>query len=273
MIVFPNAKIKIGLFVVEKRSDGFHNLETVFCPIGLSDILEIQRKEGKSGEYEFKNTGIEVGGVPEANLIVKAYRLLAEEYSLPAVYIHLHKVIPFGAGLGGGSSDAAFMLKALNEYFELNLSQEKMMEYASRLGSDCAFFITGRPAFASGKGEVLEELSLDLKKYRIVLLKPEFGVSTPEAYAGITPAPARCNLRELPDCPLDAWRDKVGNDFEKTVGAKYPRIMDLKRDLYESGALYAAMTGSGSAVFGIFAQEIERQGKWDDCWFWQGDFI
>lgn len=273
MIVFPNAKINIGLFVVQKRADGFHNLETVFCPIALSDILEIQRKEGESGEYEFKNTGIEIGGVPEKNLAVRAYQLLAQEYALPALYIHLHKVIPFGAGLGGGSSDAAFMLRALNEYFELNLSQEKMIGYASRLGSDCAFFIIDRPVFASGKGEVLEEVSLDLKNYRIVLLKPDFGVPTPEAYAGITPAFAKCNLRELPQYALDTWKDEVENDFEKTVGAKYPRIMELKRDLYESGALYAAMTGSGSAVFGIFEQKIEKRRKWDDCWFWQGDFI
>lgn len=273
MVVFPNAKINIGLFVTQKRTDGFHNLETVFYPIGLSDILEIQQKDSGTGEVQFSNTGIEIGGDPEHNLIVKAYRLLAADYALPSLHIHLHKVIPFGAGLGGGSADAAFMLKALNEYFELRLPESKIMEYAALLGSDCAFFIRDVPAFASGRGEILEDISLNLKDFRVVLLKPDFGVSTPEAYTGIVPAPARCNLRELGSWPLREWRERIGNDFERTVGGKYPRILELKQQLYESGALYAAMTGSGSAVYGIFEKQPDMDAKWGDCFVWQGNFL
>lgn len=271
MIVFPNAKINIGLFVTEKRPDGFHNLETVFYPVGLSDILEIGRGEGKSGEYTFRNTGIDVGCDVEKNLIIKSYRLLASLYDLPAVKIHLHKVIPFGAGLGGGSADAAFMLKALNDYFELHLSQSQLMDYASGLGSDCAFFIPNRPAFASGKGDILEDIGLSLEKYRFVLLKPPVGVSTPEAYAGIQPKPAPFDLRSLDKLPVEEWKGVIKNDFEKSVFGKYPRIAALKQQLYDAGALYASMTGSGSAVFGIFRENENINVDCPDFFVWQND--
>ena len=270
MVVFPNAKINIGLFVTERRKDGFHNLETVFYPIGLSDILEISRTEGNAGEYSFSNTGIDVACEAEKNLIVKAYRLLVADFHLPAIQIHLHKMIPFGAGLGGGSSDAAFMLKALNEYFDLSLSEAVLIEYATRLGSDCAFFICNRPAYASGKGEVLENIELSLTDYQFVLVKPSVGVSTPEAYAGMIPQPARFDLHTLHNLPVEEWKDWVSNDFEKSVFHKYPQIADLKRLLYARGAIYASMTGSGSAVYGLFKKDQKIDIMYPGCFVWTG---
>lgn len=270
MIVFPNAKINVGLFVTEKREDGFHNLETVFYPVGMSDILEINKAEsGDPGECFFKNSGITIDCPPEKNLVIKAYRLLAGKYQLPAINIHLHKVIPFGAGLGGGSADAAFMLKALNQYFGLEIPDGELVCYAAQLGSDCAFFIKNSPAFASGKGEVLEDIALSLADYRMVFVKPDCGVSTAEAYAGIIPGKAAFDLRQLPQLPVMDWRDKVINDFEKTVFTKYPEIEDVKRQLYANGAVYASMTGSGSAVFGLFDRKNIPAFSFPGCFVWQ----
>lgn len=273
MIVFPNAKINIGLFVTEKRKDGFHNLETVFYPIGLSDVLEISDENAPKGICLFQNTGIDIACKPEQNLVIRAYRLLAEIYDLPAIHVHLHKVIPFGAGLGGGSSDAAFMLKALNDFFALHLSEAQLLEYAALLGSDCAFFIRNHPVFATGKGELLEDIELCLKDYQIVLLKPEVGVSTPEAYAGICPEPAKVNLRKLNEWLVSDWKGRVYNDFEKSVFAKYPSIALLKEQLYEAGALYASMTGSGSAVYGLFEKSNKVHLEYPDCFVWQSDSL
>ena len=252
MRIYPNAKINIGLSVTERRTDGYHNLETVFYPVGLRDVLELNREEGPKRVCYFENTGIAIDCPEDKNLVVRAYKLLATAYDLPAVRINLFKTIPFGAGLGGGSSDAAYTLKALNEYFELRISEKGLENYASRLGSDCAFFIRNRPAFASGKGDVLEDMALELDEYEIVIVKPDCKVSTAEAYAGISPAKAVFNLRELNLLPLTAWRKQVKNDFETTVFAKYPAIRKVKEELYNRGALYASMTGSGAGVFGIF---------------------
>lgn len=252
MRIYPNAKINIGLSVTERRTDGYHNLETVFYPVGLRDVLELNREEGPKRVCYFENTGIAIDCPEDKNLVVRAYKLLASAYDLPAVRINLFKTIPFGAGLGGGSSDAAYTLKALNEYFELRISEKGLENYASRLGSDCAFFIRNRPAFASGKGDVLEDMVLELDEYEIVIVKPDCKVSTAEAYAGISPAKAVFNLRELNLLPLTAWRKQVKNDFETTVFAKYPAIRKVKEELYNRGALYASMTGSGAGVFGIF---------------------
>lgn len=252
MRIYPNAKINIGLSVTERRTDGYHNLETVFYPVGLRDVLELNREEGPKRVCYFENTGIAIDCPEDKNLVVRAYKLLASAYDLPAVRINLFKTIPFGAGLGGGSSDAAYTLKALNEYFELRISEKGLENYASRLGSDCAFFIRNRPAFASGKGDVLEDMALELDGYEIVIVKPDCKVSTAEAYAGISPAKAVFNLRELNLLPLTAWRKQVKNDFETTVFAKYPAIRKVKEELYNRGALYASMTGSGAGVFGIF---------------------
>ncbi len=252
MRIYPNAKINIGLSVTDRRTDGYHNLETVFYPVGLRDVLELNREEGPKRVCYFENTGIAIDCPEDKNLVVRAYKLLASAYDLPAVRINLFKTIPFGAGLGGGSSDAAYTLKALNEYFELRISEKGLENYASRLGSDCAFFIRNRPAFASGKGDVLEDMALELDEYEIVIVKPDCKVSTAEAYAGISPAKAVFNLRELNLLPLTAWRKQVKNDFETTVFAKYPAIRKVKEELYNRGALYASMTGSGAGVFGIF---------------------
>ena len=252
MRIYPNAKINIGLSVTERRTDGYHNLETVFYPVGLRDVLELNREEGPKRVCYFENTGIAIDCPEDKNLVVRSYKLLASAYDLPAVRINLFKTIPFGAGLGGGSSDAAYTLKALNEYFELRISEKGLENYASRLGSDCAFFIRNRPAFASGKGDVLEDMALELDEYEIVIVKPDCKVSTAEAYAGISPAKAVFNLRELNLLPLTAWRKQVKNDFETTVFAKYPAIRKVKEELYNRGALYASMTGSGAGVFGIF---------------------
>lgn len=273
MVVFPHAKINIGLFVTEKRKDGFHNLETVFFPVGLSDILEIGQGEGESGSFQFKNTGIEVGGDPGENLVIRAYRLLAADFHLPAIQVHLHKIIPFGAGLGGGSADAAFMLKALNAFFGLHLSGKEMVSYAARLGSDCAFFIDDRPAFASGKGELLEPMELTLTGYRIILVKPSFGVSTPEAYAGIVPRPAGYDLHRLGQLPVNTWKEHIRNDFEVTVFQKYPSLALLKQQLYDRGAEYVSMTGSGSAIYGLFKKEREIKPEFPDCFVWQGEAL
>lgn len=269
MVVFPNAKINIGLFVTEKRGDGFHNLETVFYPIGLSDILEITRMDGKAGDYVFHTSGLDVACDAGDNLVVKAWRLLAVDYGLPAVRIHLHKVIPFGAGLGGGSADAAFMLKAVNEYFGLKLTEGTLADYAARLGSDCAFFICNRAAFASGKGEVLEDIDLSLDDYQLVLVKPDFGVSTPEAYSGIVPKAAGFDLRGLGGLPVGEWKQRVGNDFEGSVFMKYPRLAELKQCLYDRGAVYASMTGSGSAVYGLFEKNSRVDVDCPGCFIWK----
>lgn len=253
MIVYPNAKINIGLSVTEKRADGYHNLETVFYPLtGLRDILELNLSGGAKGVCEFENTGIGIDCAEEKNLVVKAYKLLAAAFGLPGIRVNLHKVIPYGAGLGGGSSDAAFMLKALNEYFNLKISERGLMNYASRLGSDCAFFIRNRPSFAGGRGELLEDTALSLEDYEFLVVKPDCRVSTAEAYAGISPRKAVYNLHNLKDLPIEQWAALVKNDFENTILKKYPEIGRVKNELYEQGAVYASMTGSGSGVYGIF---------------------
>ena len=248
MIAFPNAKINIGLNVVSKRSDGYHNLESVFYPVKLSDILEIVPSE----RFEFTSSGIEIGGSVENNLVVKAYRLIERDFGIPPVKIHLHKIIPFGAGLGGGSSDAAFTLKMLKKQFNLDLSKSKLKKYAASLGADCSFFIDNNPAFASGIGDDLEQISLDLSDYNIVLVKPKFSVSTAEAYRNINPQKSTFDLKEIIGLPVEKWKNTVKNDFEESVFPLYPEIKKLKEKLYELGAEYASMSGSGSAVYGIF---------------------
>ncbi len=249
MISHPNCKINIGLHVTGKRPDGYHNIETVFYPVPLCDRLEIV----KSGQFEFTQEGIPIGGDAEQNLCVKAYRLLERDFpQISPVHIHLTKNIPFGAGLGGGSSDAAFVLKMLNTIFPLGLSEDQLQEYARTLGSDCAFFIRNSPVYASQRGDVMEPYSLDLSGYRLVLMKPSCGVSTAEAYRELTPRAGKVRLQEALQEPLTHWRDTIENHFEETVFRQHPEIAYLKQLLYDRGALYAAMSGSGSTVFGVF---------------------
>ncbi len=249
MVVFPNAKINLGLNVVKKRDDGFHDLETVFYPISLCDVLEIV----KSDDFDFQTTGITIDAPWNENIAVKAYNLLKSEFNLPPVNIHLHKVIPFGAGLGGGSSDAAFMIKALNQLFQLNIEDEEMETFASFLGSDCAFFIKNKPAIAFGKGNLLSPIPLNLSNYTIVVVKPAFSVNTATAYQNIKPQESTFHLTEIANIPVEKWEIILKNDFEQPVFKQHPQIGKIKNKLYEKGAVYSAMSGSGSAVFGIFS--------------------
>lgn len=260
MILYPNAKINIGLNVVEKRKDGYHNLETVFYPIPLQDALEVkplQQLIPESG-YQLKVTGELLDGSPDDNLIVKAYKLLRDEYRLPPVGLYLYKHIPTGAGLGGGSADAAFTIRALNDLFKLDLSTEKMEEYSSRLGADCPFFIKNQPVFATGIGNEFHPLDLSLKGKVLILVKPDVFVSTKDAYALVQPKEPEAPLTELLKQPLETWKDYVVNDFEKSVFAKYPEIACIKDKMYDLGAVYASMSGSGSSVYGIFDNTIDN---------------
>jgi len=248
MISFPNAKINIGLNVVSKRTDGYHNLETIFYPLHLSDALEIVKSE----QTTLSTSGLKMDGDPTNNLVFKAYQILKNKYNLPPLKIHLHKVIPFGAGLGGGSSDAAYCLKMLDEYFNLKLTTILLEDYAAQIGADCPFFIQNNPTFASGTGNQFQTIKLDLSGYKILVAKPDISVSTPEAFRNIQPKKPQFDLREIDKLPIKDWRNTIVNDFEKSVFPLYPQIKKLKEDLYSLGAIYASMSGSGSAVFGIF---------------------
>lgn len=257
MITYPNAKINLGLNIVEKRPDGYHNLETVFYPINLQDALEVNLMEGEE-EFSLKVSGVPIEGEPENNLVVKAYRLLKKDYpEMPAIDIHMYKHIPTGAGLGGGSADAAFMIKLLNEKFKLNLSIEKMEEYAAILGADCAFFIQNKPVFANGIGNIFEPIQLSLKGYYLVLVKPDIFVSTKDAFAHIIPTQPTQSLKEIIRMPVETWRATMKNDFEDSVFQKFPEIAAIKDKLYDLGAIYASMSGSGSSVYGIFREQVE----------------
>ena len=258
MITYPNAKINLGLNIVEKRPDGYHNLETVFYPINLQDALEVTDLEGE-GEYALKISGTPIEGELDNNLVVKAYRLLKKDFpNMGPINIHMYKHIPTGAGLGGGSADAAFMLKLLKEKFKLNLSTEKLEEYAAILGADCAFFIQNKPVFASGIGNIFEEINLSLKGYYLVLVKPDIFVSTKDAFANISPMKPNNSLKEIIRMPVETWRAMMKNDFEDSVFKKFPEIAAIKDKLYDMGAIYASMSGSGSSVFGIFREQVEH---------------
>lgn len=250
MIVFPNAKINIGLNVVSKREDGYHNLETIFFPLKLADALEFVEAD----EIKLTTSGIQIDGAPEQNLILKAYYLLQAEFNLPPVHFHLHKVIPFGAGLGGGSSDAAFTLRMLNDYFNIGLSSQKLEYYAAQIGADCPFFILNKPTFATGIGNKFHNIELNLSDYEIVILKPNISVSTIEAYKNVIPRNPKFRLTEIIKTPVEEWKNLIVNDFEKSVFPVYPQIAVLKQLLYDFGAGFASMSGSGSSVFGFFRQ-------------------
>lgn len=259
MITFPNAKINLGLNITEKRPDGYHNLETIFYPINLQDALEVTRRENGEGEYSLRMSGTPLEGEPEDNLVVKAYQLLKKDHpGMCPVDIYLYKHIPAGAGLGGGSSDAAFMIKLLNDKFSLRLGTGQMEDYAARLGADCAFFIQDKPVFATGIGNVFEPVELSLKGYHIVLVKPDVFVSTRDAFAEIKPARPAVSLKEIARQPIETWKEGMKNDFEGSVFKKFPEIAAIKDKLYDLGAVYAAMSGSGSSVYGIFKEPIEN---------------
>ena len=259
MITFPNAKINLGLNIIEKRPDGYHNLETIFYPINLQDALEVTRRENGGDECTLHISGALLEGEPEDNLVVKAYKLLKKDYpEMLPIDIHMFKHIPAGAGLGGGSSDAAHMIKLLNDKFSLGLTTEQMEEYAAQLGADCAFFVQNRPVFATGIGNVFEPIELSLKGYHIILIKPDIFVSTRDAFAEIKPVRPTVSLKEIVKQPIETWKDSMKNDFEDSVFKKFPEIAAIKDELYDLGAVYAAMSGSGSSVFGIFKEPIEN---------------
>jgi 4-diphosphocytidyl-2-C-methyl-D-erythritol kinase len=260
MIVFPNCKINLGLNILRKRSDGYHDLETIFYPLPLTDSLEIieNKYHGKNPVPPFNSSGLPIEGNPASNLCVKAYRLLKKDFpTLPALLIHLHKVIPSGAGLGGGSADAAFALQLINKIGRLGLSDEILMGYAAELGSDCPFFIINKPCFAQGRGEKLEPIQLDLSGYRMVIVNPGIHVDTGRAFLDIRPAVPETSLKEIITRPVERWKDELCNDFEKIIFSKHREIVEVKDQLYTKGAIYASMSGSGSTVFGIFAKEKE----------------
>lgn len=272
MITFPNAKINLGLNIVSKRPDGYHNLETVFYPLAIKDALEIIVKDGQ-GRDTFFESGIKVDASPETNLVMRALSLMRKHYDFPFVEVHLLKKIPFGAGLGGGSADASFMLKLLNQTFQLNASDEELIRLAVQLGADCPFFIYNHPVFATGIGEVFEKIELSLKNYYFVLIKAEIHVPTKDAFALISPKQPKHSLREIVKLPVTEWKGLIVNDFEESVFAKYPAIGDIKNSLYRQGALYASMSGSGSSVYGIFTEQVEDlESVYKDCFCQRGKF-
>ncbi len=261
MIVFPNAKINLGLQITEKRSDGFHNIETVFYPVPIYDILEIiKTKESKS---EFSNSGIPINDSGD-NLCQKAYRLLSDKFELPSVKIHLHKQIPIGAGLGGGSADATFTLKAINEMFDLQISKSQLEQFSEQLGSDCPFFVRNTPALATGKGEILSPISVNIQDYHVGIVFPKIHISSALAYSNIIPKPSQRSIASVLEIPINEWHELLHNQFEDSVFINYPEIQQIKEKLYKLGAIYASMSGSGSAVYGIFKTPVDLATKFDD---------
>ena len=272
MLTFPNAKINIGLNITEKRSDGFHNIESVFYPVEWCDALEIiLNKNPDATNVVFQSSGLAIPGNESTNLCLKAWNLLQDRINIPPM-IHLHKVIPMGAGLGGGSADGAFTLKMLNEVYELKLSNDELKDFARKLGSDCAFFIENRPVFCFNKGDEFEDFTLNLKGKFVVLVNPDIHISTAEAYSGVSPKKPHIALKTALSQPISEWKKIVKNDFEEKLLLKYPTIAEVKETLYQSGAVYASMTGSGSTVYGIFEEESDLKSSFPSFAIWQGFF-
>lgn len=255
MLVFPNAKINLGLNITEKRPDGYHNLETIFYPVPVEDALEINILNEGNEKFRLHQAGMEIAGEAENNLVVKAYKLLDARFKLPPIDIHLFKHIPSGAGLGGGSADAAFMLKLLNEKFNLGLATEELEDYAARLGADCAFFVRNQPTYAEGIGNIFSPITFSLKGYQIWLVKPDIFVSTKDAFARIRPHRPDRSLKDIVQLPVEEWKGIMVNDFEESVFPQFPAIGEIKEEMYRQGAIYASMSGSGSSVYGIFKED------------------
>jgi 4-diphosphocytidyl-2-C-methyl-D-erythritol kinase len=260
MLVFPNCKINLGLHILRKRADGFHDLETVFYPVALQDALEIVQSSAPYPDIQLTTSGLKIDSSIEENICIKAYRLLKKDFAdLPPVIMHLHKVIPSGAGLGGGSSDGAFTLILLNKKFNLGLSEDRVIDYALKLGSDCPFFIKNKPCHATGRGENLEEIELNLSGYKIVLVNPGIHVHTGKAFSKITPSEERASIKEIIQQPIETWKNVLKNDFEASACGNYPEIKTIKEKLYQQGGVYASMSGSGSSVYGIFNKNAQLQ--------------
>jgi 4-diphosphocytidyl-2-C-methyl-D-erythritol kinase len=260
MIVFPNAKINLGLRIVSRRNDGYHNLETIFFPIPVNDILEIieYHEPMRSAHIPFSTSGLKIEGKISNNLCMKAYKLLKKDFpSLPHVRMHLHKTIPSGAGLGGGSADAAFALRLLNDKFSLGLRFEQLIDYSIQLGSDCPFFLLNKPCFATGRGEILEPVETELSSYKFLIVYPGIHINTGRAFLEIESVKPKRSVKEIIADPIETWKKELGNDFEGPAFKQYPVIGKIKEQLYAEGALYASMTGSGSTVYGIFSKDKE----------------
>jgi len=266
MIAFPVCKINLGLSIISKREDGYHNLETCFYPVQWCDILEVI----PSDQTSFSTSGIDIPGDEKSNLCLRAYHLLRQDFDLPEVKIHLHKIIPMGAGLGGGSSDGAKTLQLLNDIFQLKLSIDRILKYAAQLGSDCSFFLYDRPMLGIGKGEILSETSVSLKDYFLVLVKPPVHVSTQQAYANVIPQAPAMPLEDALRLPIAEWKAHLKNDFEDSVFKAQPVIGEIKEQLYRQGAVYASMSGSGSSLFGIFEKPKHLKNYFARMDYWEG---
>jgi len=280
MIVFPNIKINLGLFITGKRPDGYHNIESVFYPVAWRESLEItDRAEGEPGHLTWNNKvesgrvrlytyGIPVPGAADQNLCIQVYHRLEAWFNLPPIDMHLLKTLPIGAGLGGGSADAAFCLRALKDFFHLNISDHEAMELLAEIGSDCPFFWKNRPMFVHGRGERMRPTELDLGGYYILLVYPSLAIPTKEAFGGVVPKAPPIDLNLLGSLPVEDWREAVYNDFESSLFPRYPQLADIKQQLYEMGAAYASMSGSGSAIYGIFDHEPVMPEEWREyvCW-------
>ena len=264
MICFPNAKINLGLHITGKRSDGFHSIETVFYPIPLTDALEAV----VSDKTSFTQTGIQLDISPGDNLVMKAYTLMSSAYKTPTLDIYLKKAIPSGAGLGGGSADAAFMLRLLNEMNDASIPESKLVEMAESLGSDCPFFLRNTPVIATGTGNIFHPTDISLKGYVLYIVKPPIEIATKEAYAMVSPQQPSFSLEKLSSFPVHEWKHVLYNDFEPGIFKKIPVIREIKEHLYAMGAEYASMSGSGSAVFGLFKQTCSP--SFPDCFVWKG---
>lgn len=272
MVVFPNAKINLGLNILRKRAHGFHDLSTIFYPIPLQDILEIvpQQQRDAKEEVVLHSTGLAVAGNADDNICVKAYRLLKTDFpNLPPIELHLHKVIPMGAGMGGGSADGAFTLRLLNEQFQLQLSQAQLINYALQLGSDCPFFIVNKASIGKSRGEALNPVQLDLSDYSLAIVNPGIHVPTGWAFQQITPGLPEYDCASIVQHTPETWRGKLINDFEAPIATHYPEIGNIIQQLYDQGAVYAAMSGSGSTVFGLFSLDITPHFQWPQHYFYK----
>lgn len=268
MIVFPNSKINLGLNIVSKREDGYHDIETIFYPIKLHDALEITVSEGNN---QFFTTGFNLDGKLTDNICYKTYTRFKQLFEIPKINCHLHKAVPVGAGLGGGTADAAYMMKLLNEFFNLQLSEAQLSKFASKMGADCAFFLKNKPVFAKGIGDDFEDINLSLQGKYIVLAKPPVNICTKTAYSSIKPKAPKIPLKEAILEPIEKWRKLIFNDFEENIFSMYPEIRKIKDILFNNGAKYASMSGSGSTVYGIFDEAINLKALFPDNYFYWSD--
>ena len=266
MIAFPPCKINLGLNILSKRQDGFHNIETCFYPIPWTDILEVIPAK----ETELTFSGNSIPGRAEENLCLKAYELIKNDFGIGPVKIHLHKIIPIGAGLGGGSSDAAYSIRLLSNVFELSLTPDQLRNYAAQLGSDCSFFTQDKPQIGSGKGEILHDLDITLNGFWLILVKPPIHVSTQQAYSGVVPKQPQIQLAKALQLPVTQWKGLLENDFEESIFKQYPEVGVIKNQLYQQGAVYASMSGSGSSVFGLFEKPVQLSNLFSEMQYWEG---